>query len=160
MVHGHGVLLLSFVLSEACGLPRPPPTNHAEQCGVPYCQGDAWIGVIVMSRRSERGDESTGEFRLRSINAAKEHRVDCVASVSEQVAEDEENDSESGEDGEGLQHHAGADEALKALIDLKSAGRKASVQDARRQRNQIRLRALDFLDVSAHLPKHPDFWIR
>ncbi|CAM9169353.1 unnamed protein product [Ectocarpus sp. 12 AP-2014] len=52
------------------------------------------------------------------------------------------------EDGEeGFQHHAGADKALGALIGLKKSGRKKGAQEAERQGYQIRLRALDLLEV-------------
>ena len=52
------------------------------------------------------------------------------------------------DDGEGLQHHAGADKALGALLGLKKSGRKKGALEAQRQGYQIRLRALDLLEVS------------
>lgn len=57
-------------------------------------------------------------------------------------------DGDSDDDGESLQHHEGADQALAALIALKKSGRKKGAQEAQRQAYQIRLRALDFLEVS------------
>lgn len=51
-------------------------------------------------------------------------------------------------DEEGLQHHAGADAALGALLGLKKSGRKKGTLEAQRQGFQIRLRALDLLEVS------------
>ncbi|CAN0319638.1 unnamed protein product, partial [Ectocarpus fasciculatus] len=55
---------------------------------------------------------------------------------------------DEGEDGEGgLQHHAGADKALGALLRLKQSGRKNATLEAQRQGYQIRLRALDLLEV-------------
>ncbi|CAN0178962.1 unnamed protein product [Ectocarpus sp. 6 AP-2014] len=56
-----------------------------------------------------------------------------------------EEEDEGGE--EGFQHHAGADKALGALIGLKKLGRKKGAQEAERQGYQIRLRALDLLEV-------------
>ncbi|CAN0403582.1 unnamed protein product, partial [Scytosiphon promiscuus] len=59
------------------------------------------------------------------------------------------NSSDDDEDGgEGLQHHAGADKALGALLGLKKSGRKKGALEAQRQGFQIRLRALDLLEVS------------
>lgn len=52
-------------------------------------------------------------------------------------------------DEEGLQHHAGADAALGALLGLKTSGRKRGTLEAQRQGYQIRLRALDLLEVTA-----------
>lgn len=57
-------------------------------------------------------------------------------------------DGDNDDDGHGLQHHAGADKALAGLISLKQSGRKKGAQDAQRQACQIRLRALDFLEVN------------
>ncbi|CAM9621337.1 unnamed protein product [Scytosiphon promiscuus] len=58
------------------------------------------------------------------------------------------NSSDDDEDGgEGLQHHAGADKALGALLGLKKSGRKKGALEAQRQGFQIRLRALDLLEV-------------
>lgn len=54
---------------------------------------------------------------------------------------------DDGSDEEGLQHHAGADAALQALIGLKKSGRKKGTMEAQRQGFQIRLRALDLLEV-------------
>lgn len=55
---------------------------------------------------------------------------------------------EEGEDGEeGFQHHAGADKALGAFLALKKSGRKKGALEAQRQGYQIRLRALDLLEV-------------
>lgn len=56
--------------------------------------------------------------------------------------------NEDSED-EGLQHHAGADRALEALLGLKKSGRKKGTLEAQRQGYQIRLRALDLLEVLA-----------
>lgn len=60
-------------------------------------------------------------------------------------------DGDSDDDGDGLQHHAGADKALAGLIGLKKSGRKKGAQEAQRQAYQIRLRALDFLEVGGVL---------
>lgn len=54
---------------------------------------------------------------------------------------------DGGSDDEGLQHHAGADAALGALLGLKKSGRKKGAMEAQRQGYQIRLRALDLLEV-------------
>ena len=54
---------------------------------------------------------------------------------------------DGGVDGEGLQHHSGADAALGALLGLKKSGRKRGTLEAQRQGYQIRLRALDLLEV-------------
>lgn len=64
--------------------------------------------------------------------------------------DDDSDEEEDGED-EGLQHHAGADAALGALIGLKKTGRKKGAQEAQRQGYQIRLRALDLLEVEGFL---------
>lgn len=56
-------------------------------------------------------------------------------------------DGSSDDDGGGLQHHAGADKALGALLGLKKSGRKKGALEAQRQGYQIRLRALDLLEV-------------
>jgi len=58
----------------------------------------------------------------------------------------EDEDGSSGDEG-GLQHHAGADKALGALLGLKKSGRKKGALEAQRQGYQIRLRALDLLEV-------------
>lgn len=58
----------------------------------------------------------------------------------------EDEDGSSGDGGE-LQHHAGADKALGALLGLKKSGRKKGALEAQRQEYQIRLRALDLLEV-------------
>lgn len=50
-------------------------------------------------------------------------------------------------DDEGLHHHAGADAALGALLGLKKSGRKRGNLEAQRQGLQIRIRALDLLEV-------------
>lgn len=65
--------------------------------------------------------------------------------------DDEGNDGE----GEGLQHHAGADKALGALLGLKKSGRKKGALEAQRQGYQIRLRALDLLEVGEGEDRRP-----
>ena len=57
-----------------------------------------------------------------------------------------------GSDDEGLQHHAGADAALGALLGLKKSGRKKGTLEAQRQGYQIRIRAMDLLEVRVSLP--------
>lgn len=57
-------------------------------------------------------------------------------------------DDDEEEDGDGLQHHSGADKALAALLGLKKSGRKKGALEAQRQGYQIRLRALDLLEVN------------
>eukprot|EP00611_Tribonema_gayanum_P029697 TRINITY_DN802_c0_g1_i1.p1 TRINITY_DN802_c0_g1~~TRINITY_DN802_c0_g1_i1.p1 ORF type:complete len:1151 (-),score=461.40 TRINITY_DN802_c0_g1_i1:77-3088(-) len=53
-----------------------------------------------------------------------------------------------GSDGEdGIQHHEGADAALAAMLNLKRGSRKAGALAALRTEAQLRLRALDLLDV-------------
>lgn len=60
---------------------------------------------------------------------------------------DSNDDGDDSDGGEGLQHHAGADGALGALLGLKKSGRKKGTVEAQRQGYQIRLRALDLLEV-------------
>lgn len=60
---------------------------------------------------------------------------------------DSSDNEDEGEEG-GLQHHAGADKALGAFLGMKKSGRKKGALEAQRQGYQIRLRALDLLEVN------------
>lgn len=67
------------------------------------------------------------------------------------------NDDGSDDDEGVLQHHAGADKALGALLGLKKSGRKKGALEAQRQGYQIRLRALDLLEVRRRF--HTRLWV-
>ncbi|CAM9220010.1 unnamed protein product, partial [Sphacelaria rigidula] len=116
----------------------------------------------------EDGEDASGKTGDADPSSDEDHEEDKMDEDEddEQVTVDpsdleallsgRDKDGDSDDDGEDLQHHEGADQALAGLIGLKKSGRKKGMQEAQRQAHQIRLRALDFLEVlcarSLHSP--------
>ncbi|CAM9128612.1 unnamed protein product [Choristocarpus tenellus] len=103
-------------------------------------KGDKDSGKVAVEVMAEESDKSDDEDEYKNED---EDGDDIVVDPSELEALLAGEEEEEG----GLAHHAGADKALGALLGLKRAGRKKGVLLAERQRNQIRLRALDLLEV-------------